>query len=276
MSPEWDEVGAEREGGWRGRERERSPARLVRWERGWERYRSPVRGERSSGWSSGGTWRGLERGMHRRKRRASESWDERRSRSRSRRNEVERRWFVFSAAFLATHTPHCRALYRGPCQSLTSRIPPSRMPVSPSTSSTSPSSPLPSFAHPSSQRVGRLPYPNDINVDQLPSLDPASSPSSLSRLSQPLFNPPTPTFSRTVKTNLSVGYLSPSKARRALEQPSPFVEDERLQLLYEGFMRAQCGEEREWFDALVGQVLEFGGNNESFMREVGWRGGGEE
>lgn len=91
--------------------------------------------------------------------------------------------------------------------------------------------------------------------------------SSITRLSQPLFNPPT-SFSRTVNTHTPLDYLSLADARRALLQPSPFADDERIQALYEAFLEAQIGEGREEYDVVAGQVVEFGRNSERFMREV--------
>ena len=101
------------------------------------------------------------------------------------------------------------------------------------------------------------------------SSSPASSPPALSALSQSIFFPRSLNFSRTVSLHTSLGYRSLSDARRALEQPSPFADDERMQLLFEAFLSAQCGEGSDWYETIFGQVQEFGGNNERFMREVG-------
>lgn len=193
-------------------------------------------------------------------------------RSGRRREEAERDGFVLFWFFL------CQCSRSRPRRTL----PPHKLQADPRHSPRSPPPPTPPSLNnaPTSPYPPSLPIqtPNQSEIDRarLHSLNLATSDlASISDLSRPIFYPSTPTFSRTISFSTSFGYLSPEDARLALLQPSPFVDDEKMQEIYEAFLCAQCGERNDWYEVLLGQVVEFSGNNERFMEEV-VRGGKED
>lgn len=110
------------------------------------------------------------------------------------------------------------------------------------TPSTIPALPTPSPSLSNQPQTSTLSLKPAIDLARLNSLNLSSSDiSTISLISQPILHPPTPSFSRTINFSTSFGYLPPSQARRALEQPFPFADDERMQILYEAFLRAQWG-----------------------------------
>lgn len=160
------------------------------------------------------------------KRRRREGSTGRRERDRGRAasvevEEVNLSWCVFPIPpVVTTLTPLCRTKDRAPNSNSFNT------PITDSLPSSSPPSSLSPIHQASADRA----HLRSLNL------------ATISHLSQPLFDPPTPTFFRTISLCTSFGYLSPADARRALEQPSPFVDDERMQELNEVFLGAQIGE----------------------------------
>jgi len=72
----------------------------------------------------------------------------------------------------------------------------------------------------------------------------------LDTLMTPMDHPPSAEFDRTAQLEVNFGYLEPEVARKALERQGvkrAFGEDERMQLAYETFLRAQAGESRDLY-----------------------------
>lgn len=72
------------------------------------------------------------------------------------------------------------------------------------------------------------------------------------KLTQPLFTPPTPDFSRTIFFDVLFGYIKPSEARLLLDNGKACFEDEELQIGFEKWLEFQAEENPA---GLVGDIV---------------------
>ncbi|KAL8276278.1 hypothetical protein RQP46_011306 [Phenoliferia psychrophenolica] len=80
---------------------------------------------------------------------------------------------------------------------------------------------------------------------------------------EPMSAPPTPTFSRELLLQSRFGYVHPSVAMAALQQPKAFS-DEGKEQRYESFLKSNAGLCYSHFDALLLRVEEFNKRNRKF------------
>lgn len=73
----------------------------------------------------------------------------------------------------------------------------------------------------------------------------------IQRVWEPLEQPPSDGFDRTINIDVSFGYLSPAEAKAALQLPPLFPDDEAKQARYELFLRSQTGESRDHYTVSV-------------------------
>ncbi|BGP14031.1 hypothetical protein JCM10213v2_001969 [Rhodosporidiobolus nylandii] len=100
-----------------------------------------------------------------------------------------------------------------------------------------------------------------VDLRRLQSLDlPPAVISDLERIWEPLDEPPSDGFSRSVAVPVNFACLSRREAKQALdanETKPEYPDDATMQARYEAFLKAQAGESRDWYTVFYAQLADF-------------------